>query len=181
MGRSVEGMGAWAWLGLVPIGGAVIGLALLVAGRRRAIVAICCITAVVVQSIMLGGAAEWLNSLKASRDLIHLAGALHRDRDVRLANLEYFPPSLTFYGQRMVQSVHTEDQAIQFLANPVPGYLFMIESDWERLQKRHPESIGEPIARHWDMYRNCEVVVVGNQSSFAGRGLAGNATKDRLR
>jgi hypothetical protein len=165
MGKFVDGMGVWAWLGLVPTTGAAIGIVLLVAGRRRALVGVCCISAVVVQVVMLGWATDWLNPLKASRDLIASAGAFRRDRDVRLANCEYFPPSLVFYGQRLVQSLHTDQEVIQFLANPIPGYLFVIRRDWEGLRGRHPEWIGEPVARHWDMYRNCEVVVVSNQSA----------------
>jgi 4-amino-4-deoxy-L-arabinose transferase-like glycosyltransferase len=163
--KSIPAMTAWAFLGVIPVIGSGVGLALLATGRRRAMVAVVGVTAVGFVAPMLGGAAEVLNKLKASRELIAMSGACQRDRDVRLAGYQYMQPSLVFYGQRIVRWLNSEDEVARFLSYPAPSYVFLTEADWLRLQSHHPDLTARAAASHWDMYRNCEIVVITNQTS----------------
>jgi hypothetical protein len=69
---------------------------------------------------------------------------------------------LVFYCRREVQRLQNEQQVVEFLRCPLPTYLFMPAVVWDKIQS----SVSGPrhlLARHTDLYRRCEIVVVGNQ------------------
>jgi hypothetical protein len=91
------------------------------------------------------------------------AGALQRDQDIRIDCYQLeFLPSLNFYVQRNVEHQTGDQEALDFLRQALPVYLFLPRSDWNRVaaQATMPH---RAVAVHREMYRAGEVVVVTNR------------------
>jgi hypothetical protein len=58
----------------------------------------------------------------------------------------------------------------KFLAEPTPGYVFIPTKTWEQLVSAKVGGPWQIVARHYDFYRNCEILVVTNDATAtAGR------------
>jgi 4-amino-4-deoxy-L-arabinose transferase-like glycosyltransferase len=155
-------LGGWIWLGWIPIvGGAAAAIFASMNRRTKAVISLCSLSVAFVVGI-IGFAAIGVDAAKAPRSLTSAAGTMRRDRDIRLASYQYTQPSLVFYNQREIRPLPSEQQVVQFLNFPLPSFLFIPEPVWQDLQ-REGLAIGEPIARHHDLYRNCEVLVIANR------------------
>jgi hypothetical protein len=107
-----------------------------------------------------GGAA--VDAAKAPRPLVGVLPPDQAGRDIRVACYRYFQPSLVFYCRRQVWQLGSDDQALEELRYPLEVYLVLPAADWDRLRGR----VRPPcrlLARHRDLYRNCDVVVVTNR------------------
>jgi 4-amino-4-deoxy-L-arabinose transferase-like glycosyltransferase len=156
------GLERCAWIGLVPLAGA--GAAwLCLRGQARQGALVCLgMTAVLFAAslVALGGLA--LDDHKAPRALVAAAGAQRSDAEVHVACYEWYQPSLVFYCQREVVQLTDAEQALNKLREPLPVYLFLPARTWDHLAGQ----VDVPcrlLARHWDLYRHCEVLVVTNR------------------
>lgn len=154
-------LSSWIWLGLIPLIGGILVVAFVWVQRRTKAVAVLCGSSVTFVAGIIGFAAISLDGAKAPRSLVSDAGTLRRDRDIRLASFQYTQPSLVFYNQREVRQLMNEQQVLEFLNFPVPSYLFVPETAWQELRQKG-FTHGEPVARHRDFYRNCEILVIAN-------------------
>ena len=161
-GRSLPGLKPLAALGLVLVVGAAAGW---LCQRRHAMGGTLAALAGSA-ALFTGGLAFWggpaLDGHKAPRALVEAAAAEQHERDVRVGCYQWYQPSLVFYCRREVRRLENEDQAIEFLQSALPVYLFLPAPVWQELQARAPQP-HRLLARHWDFYRNCEVVVVVNE------------------
>lgn len=161
-GLRLTGLGAWAVLGVLLVLGAAAAWWCLWKGQRRGLV-----LSVTASSVLfIGGLFTWgtvaLDAHKAPRALVQAADAQHTDREIRVGCYQYFQPSLVFYCRREVHRLESEEQALEFLRCPLPAYLFVPATVWEKLEA----SVVGPhhlLARHSDFYRRCDVVVVRNR------------------
>jgi 4-amino-4-deoxy-L-arabinose transferase-like glycosyltransferase len=161
-GWHLSGWSTGALLGLLPLAGAAAAGWCLSKGRRRGLVA-----SIITSSILfIGGLVAWggaaIEGSKAPRALVQAAGVRQTDHDIRVGCYQYFQPSLVFYCRREVQRLESEEQVLEFLHCPLPVYLFVPAMVWEKLEAR----INGPyrlLARHGDIYRRCDVVVVANR------------------
>jgi len=161
--RYLPGLENWAALGVLPVVGAAVAWWCLKRRQREGLIASVTVAAV----LFLGPLAAWgsvaFNQYKAPGPLVLASGAFQRERDIRIGayRLEYLP-SLNFYCQRNVY--HNADQAevLEFLATPLPVYLFVPAPIWDDLQHtvRTPHRVA---ASHRDLYRNWDVLVITNQ------------------
>ncbi|TMQ31914.1 MAG: glycosyltransferase family 39 protein [Planctomycetota bacterium] len=159
--RQLPGLAAWAVIGLLPMLGAGLGWwSLRRRGRGSFVGAVTAVAAVFIGTLAaFGGVA--LDQHKAPRMLVRWSGARQTDREVRVACYQYFQPSLVFYCGREVQILPSEREALEFLRCPLPVFLFLPETIWAELE---PKVSGPHVlARHYDLYRHCQVVVVGNR------------------
>ncbi|MCI0459096.1 MAG: glycosyltransferase family 39 protein [Gemmataceae bacterium] len=161
-GRYLPGLEVWALLGCVPLLGAGAAWWCVRRQARNGLVATCAVTAVLFLAPLAAWASAALNRHKAPQPLVEQAGALSRDREIRIGGyqLEHLP-SLNFYCQRNVTHLTNEQQVREFLSYPLPVYLFLPAPLWERLRP----AVGDyrVAGRHRDLYRACEVVVVTNR------------------
>jgi 4-amino-4-deoxy-L-arabinose transferase-like glycosyltransferase len=102
-----------------------------------------------------------LETHKAPRGLVAASGACERGRELRCGMFQYFQPSLVFYCQREVRPLATSAEAVQFLATPLPTYLFVPAPVWEQLADQAPAGC-RVVAQRYDFYRRAVVVVVRN-------------------
>jgi hypothetical protein len=162
-GQRWPGLEAWALLGAVPLAGAAAGAWCLWRQRRTAFVVVLAVTALAFVVPLAAGGSTALNAFRAPRPLVVQAGALERQRDIRIGsyNLEFLP-SLNFYVQRNVQYVEDRVKALEFLAQPLPAYLFLPRAEWEQFRAYGPLPY-RVVAAHREMYRVGEVVVVTNR------------------
>jgi len=162
-------LGAWTWLGAVPLMGAVVAAWMLGRGQRNGFVAAVAVTAVVFVSLVTGGALSAMNGYKANAAL---AAALPEDQlrqDIRLGASAYFQPSIVFYCRREVRKVDVPESALEFLRRPLPAYLFVSEPQWRILEARVPTGT-VVLARRPDLYSGRHILVVANPA--AGSSLA---------
>ena len=83
-------------------------------------------------------------------------------REVRVAALDYFQPSLVFYCQREVQCPENIVRAIEFLHTPLPVYLFVCAGEMGAIRVFAPASY-HLVARHRDLYNGREVLLMTNE------------------
>jgi 4-amino-4-deoxy-L-arabinose transferase-like glycosyltransferase len=169
--RTLPGLAPWAMLGFVPILGAGAAWWCLRRHWKTGMVSVLVTTAVLFLGALLACGTVAIDALKAPRNLVETAGARQTDRDVRVACYQYFQPSLVFYCRREVSCLETEKEAAEFLRSPLPVYLFVPAAVWEGLR----EQVQVPcqlVARHGDLYRNCDIVVVANQPAKGSSRLA---------
>jgi 4-amino-4-deoxy-L-arabinose transferase-like glycosyltransferase len=161
-GRPLEGLGQGAWLGLLPLLAASAAWWCLRHDRRPGFVLVFAATAVGVIGALAAWAGSAFNRHKAPQALASFIQADQANREVRIACYQYFQPSLVFYARREVTRLDKEQDALDFLASPLPVYLVLPASAWQDLEAkvagRH-----HVIGLRRDMYRRCEVVVVANQ------------------
>ncbi len=167
--RVFPGLAPWAALGLVPLAAAVVmGLALR-AGDRTRFVRTGAVGAVAFTGLMAAFPPLAVDPYKAPKELVRASGVDDPTRDLRLAHCDWFQPSLVWYARREVVEVMSADKVAEFLAVPTPGYLFVPAKTWERIgvQVAVPTRV---VARHYDFYRNCEIIVVTNEvTAVAGK------------
>jgi 4-amino-4-deoxy-L-arabinose transferase-like glycosyltransferase len=164
----VEGLGPWAALGLLPIVGVAVGLWCVRAGQRTGLIVSVATTGVLLLVPIVAFTVALLDAHKPVRDLVRWSGALRRDEDIRVVSwhLDHLP-SLNFYVQRNVRGCDVpEDQVGRELAAhlsyPIPVFVFLPASEWERLRPAIAEPCRE-LARHPDLYRHDDVVVITNR------------------
>jgi hypothetical protein len=97
---------------------------------------------------------------KAPRELAAALPADQLHREVRLASFAWFRPSLVFYCRREVQELISAEQALLFLDQPLPAYLFVPARDWEKIRASAPQA--RVLARRYDLYGGKEVLLVTN-------------------
>jgi 4-amino-4-deoxy-L-arabinose transferase-like glycosyltransferase len=160
--RQLNGLAVWAVLGLLPVVGAAAAWWQLRRPRRRGILVSLTATSIVFIGGFFALGSLALDNHKAPRTLIQTAQAQQTDRDIRVGCYQYFQPSLVFYCRREVQRFQNERQVLEFLRCPLRVYLFLPATTWTNLQSKvsGPHHL---VARHEDLYRHCEVVVVMNR------------------
>jgi hypothetical protein len=99
---------------------------------------------------------------KATRALARCLPADHVRREVRLAACGWFQPSLVFYSRREVVRVQHPVQALEFLNQPLPVYLFVPEQTWADLCRLLPMQAGI-VGRRRDLYTGQVILMVTNQ------------------
>jgi 4-amino-4-deoxy-L-arabinose transferase-like glycosyltransferase len=170
-GRTFPELTNWAVLGLVPLAGAGLMTWCLRRQDRRGFVRVAAITAVVFVGLTAAFPPRAMDAYKAPRELVRQSGAGDPARDVRLAALGWFRPSVVFYAGREVAKLPAPEAAAEFLAVPTPGYLFVPEPAWNGWVKQKVTVPWAVAARRYDLYQNCDVLVITNDP---GRMVAAN-------
>jgi 4-amino-4-deoxy-L-arabinose transferase-like glycosyltransferase len=170
-GRQLAGLDQIAGLGLILVVGAVLGWLCLRWERRSAVTLSVAAAAV----LFFGALATWgtqaLDRYKAPRPLVETTDAQLTKRDIRIGCFQYFQPSLVFYCRREVQRLTDERQTLEFLRTPMPVYLVLPAQAWQALERKVTIPYRQ-LARHYDLYRHCEIVIVSNQLEAATVGQA---------
>jgi 4-amino-4-deoxy-L-arabinose transferase-like glycosyltransferase len=161
-GRCLPGLGWWAPVGGVLLAGALAAGWCLQRGRRGGVVAAVAASAVLFLAPLAAWGVAAVDGRKAPRALVAALPADQLEREVRVATLQYFQPSLVFYCRREVLRLEAESQACDFLCGPLPSYLFVRAETWDALCARVPLPFRE-VARHYDLYDGQDVVVVTNE------------------
>src|SRR2546423_14453406 len=129
-------------------------------GKRTGLIVRVAAGAALLLAPLAGYAVAGLELQKSTRALVEQAGALQRDSDIRVVawQLDHLP-SLNFYVQRNVFICEKESEVRTFLSYPLPVYLFLPASEWERLRGTLQVPYRE-LARRPDIYKHDDVVVV---------------------
>lgn len=162
--RTFPELKGWAVLGLVPLAGAGLMAWRLRKGDRRGFVTATAGCAVAFVGLLAAFPPQEMDRYKAPRALVRESGVGDPTRDVRVAAFDWFQPSVVFYAGREVVQLPGPAQAVEFLAVPTPGYLFVPAPVWEQW-KGLPY---RPVARHFDFYRNCDILVITNDVTAPG-------------
>jgi hypothetical protein len=113
--------------------------------------------------MLAAAVAPLFDAVKAPRALVALAGAQDPHRDLRIGIYQIGNlPSLNFYTRRHVRNLLVESQVHEFLASPVPAYLFVPESAWKNLEGRVCTPHRQ-LGSHPNLYGAGRVIVVTNQ------------------
>lgn len=167
--RTFPGAERWAALGAIPVAAAVLLARALRANDRARFVRVQAAGAVAFTALLAALAPGPIDARKAAKELVRASGVSAPERDLRLAHHDWFQPSIVFYAGREVTEVFGPGAAAEFLAVPTPGYLFVPAQTWARIEPLVPVPT-RIAARHYDFYRNKEIVVVTNDgATTAGR------------
>jgi 4-amino-4-deoxy-L-arabinose transferase-like glycosyltransferase len=161
-GRAFPGVEIWAFVGILPLIGAVVTWRCLLRDRRTGMIGGLVASVAIFLALLAAGGASALEPYKAPRGLVYDIPIDLTAAEVRVGAYRYFQPSLVFYCRREVQKLNTDKAALEFLHSPLQVYLFLPASAWEELQPRSPGSC-RVLGRRRDLYRNYDVVVVGNR------------------
>ncbi len=177
--RTYPGLETWAVLGAVPLVGAGFMVWYLRRGDRRGFVSAMAIATVLFVGLLAAFPGSEMDNYKAPRELVRISGVADPTRDVRVATYDWFQPSVVFYAKRHVEKLPSVEKAAEFLAVPTPGYLFVTEPTWNAWVASKVPTAHRPVARHFDFYRNCFVLVITNemeteQARKTARGIAFN-------
>ncbi|MFO0879989.1 MAG: glycosyltransferase family 39 protein [Gemmataceae bacterium] len=162
-GWQVPALAFWWWLGLMPLAGALACAWLLVRGSRESFLVSLLAASTAFVSFVTGGAFAPLNVVKPQAPLVAMLPADQEYREVRLGAFRYDRPTLVFYCRREVRRLEVPDQARQFLAEPLPTYLFVEEAKWKEIESQMPKGV-RVLASHPDFYKNGRpVLLVANE------------------
>ena len=160
--RVFPGLERWAVLGLVPLLAAGLMGWFLRRGDRRGFVSATAACSVAFVGLLAAFPARVMDDYKAPRGLVADSGVADPTRDVRAGSYDWFQPSVVFYARREVQRLESPEQCAAFLATPTPGYLFVPEPTWNRWVADRVTVPHRVVARRFDFYKNCDVLVVAN-------------------
>ena len=161
-GRRLPGLEGGAWLGGVFLVGAAAAGWCVRRGWRGGLIGCAATVGIVFAATVALWGVEVVDRFKAPRPLIAAMPEDHTRREVRVAALDYFQPSLVFYCQREVQCPADDLFALDFLRTPLPIYFFVSEEKWDQIKPFAPESF-RLVARHRDLYNGREVLLVTNE------------------
>jgi len=162
--RTFPGAERVAVLGLVPLVCALVLWRALRAGDRGRFVRAQAAGAVAFTALLAALGSGPFDARKAAKELVRASGVSAPERDIRLAHADWFQPSIVFYARREVAEVFGPDAVAEFLAVPTPGYLFVPANTWAQLEPRVKVPV-RVAARHYDFYRNKEILVVTNDGA----------------
>jgi 4-amino-4-deoxy-L-arabinose transferase-like glycosyltransferase len=178
-GREFPALEPWAVLGAVPASAAVLIGWLAHRERRLAATAGLAAAALAFTGLLAIAVNNSLDRYKAPRELVTQAGAQNTLADIRIGCFQYFQPSLVFYCRREVEQLRDQRQVEAFLRSPLPSYLVVPAVVWQKIQTRQP-GIGTELVRHYDLYRHCDVVVVGNGHANSVQACPGKSSWEPL-
>lgn len=153
-----------AVLGLVPLACAIVLWRALRANARPRFVRAQAVGAVAFTALLAAFGSGPFDARKAAKELVLASGVSSPERDIRLAHHDWFQPSIVFYARREVTEVFGAEAVADFLAVPTPGYLFVPASTWQQLEPQVKVPV-RVAARHYDFYRNKEILVVTNDGA----------------
>lgn len=162
-GQKYPGLEQGALLGLIPFVGAVVSVWLLRRQQRQALVWTMTVTTVAFLVPLTAWASAFWNDFKPVQPLVQHSGALRPDEEILIVGwqMEHLP-SLNFYARRDITLVTSDRDIVPYLRYEMPVYVFMPVREWERL-KPSLGGLCREVARHQDLYRRSQVVVVTNR------------------
>ncbi|MFL5241742.1 MAG: hypothetical protein ACJ8FY_06510, partial [Gemmataceae bacterium] len=161
-GRHLPGLELWAFLGLIPFVSGILLIWYTDLRRRNLAIGLVAGTAFSFAGLLSIGPVGAVDLYKAPRPLAAIVRQQQTDPEFRIATYRFFHPSLVFYCGREVTQFPDELQVLCFLRSPLPVYLFVPAAVWDDLQNQFKLSYAV-LGKHWDLYRNCEVVLITNQ------------------
>ncbi len=161
-GRPLSGLEDWAIMGIVPVLGALASAWYLRKQRPSALLASLGLTATVWVGLLFGWGQGSLDRHKAPRPLSEALHASDPGGDIHIGWYEYFQPSFVFYCRHKVEPLYFDEQVVDWLRYPVPAYVVLPASTWERLRPQLRGPYRE-LSRQHDLYRGIEVVLVCNR------------------
>jgi hypothetical protein len=154
---------------VIPLGAAIVMVLAMRAGDRTRFVRAMTVGAVAFTALAAALPPLSVDARKAPKELVRESGVSDPSRDLRLAHFDWFQPSVVFYARREVAEVPTAEKAAEFLTVPTPAYLFLPAKTWEQFVQAKVTVPTQIVARHYDFYRNCEIVVVTNDVGATAR------------
>lgn len=161
--RTFPGLEKWAWIGVFPLISAAAGGWYLRKGNRRAVIGSLAGGTLLFAGVLAAFVPQEVDERKAVKPLVIQSGARALDRDVRIASVDFHQPSISFYTARRVEHLGTPEAAAEFLSLDIESFLFVPEPFWEKEVKPRVKVTTREVARHYDFYRNCDVLVIRNR------------------
>jgi 4-amino-4-deoxy-L-arabinose transferase-like glycosyltransferase len=161
-GRYLPDLARWAALGGIPLGGAIGAAWFALHGRRHAVIGAVAVSAVLFTASVAAWVAPAVDAYKAPRELARAGRVESIDKEIRIGCYQYYQPSLVFYCGTEVLRLGDETSVRDFLSYPFENYLLLPVAAWEGLAGRVDPGY-RVIARHYDLYRHTEVLLVSNR------------------
>jgi 4-amino-4-deoxy-L-arabinose transferase-like glycosyltransferase len=158
--RQLPALASLAWIGGVPVVSAAAAWFVLKRGSRQGAVAVIASGSVLFTTILAAAGPVAVDRYKAPRALCAALPADQEKRELRIGAYDYFQPSLVFYCRREVSRIANEAELRSLLEGPLPGYVFLPAKAWQNLRARTAAVV---IARHYDLYDGCDIVLVTNE------------------
>ncbi len=161
--RTFPGLERWAWVGVFPLLSAIAGWWFVRKGNRPAVIASLVVGTFAFVGVLSAFAPQEVDNRKAVKPLVIASGARALDREARVGSTDFHQPSITFYTARRVERLNDPQAAADFLAFDIETYLLVPEPFWTTEVRPRMTKPWREAARHYDFYRNCDVLVITNR------------------
>lgn len=159
--KPLPALGAYWWLGIVPLVASIAMIWAIRRGQRDRAVNACVAGAVGFLALVASLPTVAMNEYKCPVSLVQEANLHQPERDIRIAAFQWLRHSVVFYARREVKKIDTISDLNEFLSLKRPGYVIIPVPVWERIQAEVTVPTRE-LARHYDFYARCDVLVLAN-------------------
>ena len=160
--RPLPDLGDYAAFGLIPVVAAVVFGWFWRRGDRCGALTACTIGCVLFVAALAAFPTVTMNRYKCPEPLVREGHLYQPTRDIRIGAFRWLRHSIVFYARREVTVLEQVSDLNKFLDVPRPVYVLVPEPVWNEVKSQVIVPVRE-LARHYDFYRRCDVLVIGNE------------------
>jgi 4-amino-4-deoxy-L-arabinose transferase-like glycosyltransferase len=160
--RPLPDLGDYAPLGLIPLAASGVFAWLWRRGDRDGAATVFVAGSVFFLALLAAFPTVTMNRYKCAEPLVREGHLYQPTRDIRIGAFRWLRHSVVFYARREVTKLEQVKELNEFLEVPRPGYVLVPEPVWNEV-KAQVKVPARELARHYDFYARCEVLVIGNE------------------
>jgi 4-amino-4-deoxy-L-arabinose transferase-like glycosyltransferase len=147
-------------IGLIPLCGAAVCLALAERGQRRAAMVSFTLMSVLFSTTLLALAIERVDRHQVSRPMMEIVRASSGEDPARIASFKHLNSTYVYYAGQRVEEFREAAAVAAFFHDRTPAYLLVLDRDLPALRDALPEDVVE-VARMPQFLKSGELILLG--------------------
>jgi 4-amino-4-deoxy-L-arabinose transferase-like glycosyltransferase len=158
-------------IGLIPLCGAAVCLALAERGQRRAAIVSFTVMAVAFSTTLLGVAIERVDRHQVSRPMMEIVRASSGEDSASIASFKHLNSTYVYYAGQRVEEFSRPEAVAAFFHDRTPAFLLVYDRDLPALRDALPEDVVE-IARKPRFLKSGELILLARGATPAAHRTA---------